>query len=204
VDRLPPHLDVDTVAIDNEEAAVAASSHLITLGHRDVLVVASTLKLANVRARLSGIRRAFKKSGLPAPKVVEAGLTLETASDRLAAWFDANDHPTGIIALTNFTTIAVIASLARLEIRMPGDISLVGFDDYIWMQAATPTITAIRQPVEQLGAQAWICLRERIEEGRTKPRTVRLHCSLQVRGSTSLAANSSDRDSSGSRAKAVA
>jgi LacI family transcriptional regulator len=188
VDRLPPRLVADTVAVDNQQAATMACEHLVALGHRDSLVVASTLKLANIRARLSGIRRCFKKAHLPEPELVEAGLTLETASERLATWFEANDRPTGIIALTNFTTVAVIASLGQHGLRIPKDVSLVGFDDYIWMRAATPTITAIRQPVEQLGAQAWACLRERIEDGRSNNRTLRLQCSLQIRGSTARAA----------------
>jgi DNA-binding LacI/PurR family transcriptional regulator len=184
VDRLPLRLRADTVAVDNQHAAILACNHLVALGHRDVLVVASTLKLANIRARISGIRRAFRQANLPEPKIVEAGLSLETASSQLAGWLATNERPTGIIALTNFTTIGVIASLNQLGLRIPDDVSLVGFDDYVWMQAATPTITAIRQPVEQLGAQAWACLRERIEDGRTELRTLRLQCSLQVRGST--------------------
>lgn len=190
VDRLPLRLHADTVAVDNQHAAVLACNHLVALGHRDLLVVASSLKLANIRARISGIRRAFRQAGLPEPKIVESGLTLETASSQLAAWLATNERPTGIIALTNFTTIGVIASLNQFGLRIPDDVSLVGFDDYVWMQAATPTITAIRQPVEQLGAQAWSCLRERIEDGRTELKAMRLQCSLQVRGSTARAGRS--------------
>ena len=185
VDRLPPRLSADTVSVDNEQAAILACDHLIALGHRDILVVASTLRLANIRKRFSGIRKACRDGGLPDPKVLEVGLTLEAVALDLADWLAANERPTGIIALTNFTTIGVIASLAQAGIRIPRDLSLVGFDDYIWMQAATPSITAIRQPVEQLGLQAWNCLRERIQDGRQKRKAMRLRCTLQVRGSTS-------------------
>ena len=111
-------------------------------------------------------------------------MTLEAVVGGLAGWFVGKERPTGIIALTNFTTIGVIAALAAAGVRVPTDISLVGFDDYIWMQAATPSITAIRQPVEKLGIEAWNCLRQRIDGSRKPPRTVRLSCALQVRNSS--------------------
>jgi DNA-binding LacI/PurR family transcriptional regulator len=184
VDRLSPHVKADSVTIDNQQAAAMACDHLAALGHQDILVVASSTMLSNIRARIQGIKRRCRKLGLVAPKVVEAGMSLESASGRLAAWFGVNQRPTGIIALTNFTTIGVIASLGQHGLHAPDDVSLVGFDDYAWMQAVTPTITAVRQPVERLGEQAWTCLRERIEGHRSAPRTVVLECSLQVRGSS--------------------
>lgn len=188
VDRLPGRENVDSVAIDNPRAAAIAADHLLKLGHRDVLVVASTLQLANIRERQEAITKAFIAAGCAAPKVLEVGLTLEEVISGLTGWFEGKDRPTGIIALTNFTTIGVIAALAAAEIRIPTDISLVGFDDYIWMQAATPSITAIRQPVERLGIEAWNCLHQRIEGSKTAPRTVRLPSSLQVRSSTAAVA----------------
>ena len=184
VDRLPDREVVDSIAIDNHQAARIAAEHLLQLGHRDVLIVASTLQLSNIRERQTAITEAFTKTGCAAPEVLEVGLTLEAVIGGLAGWFVGKERPTGIIALTNFTTIGVIAALAAAGVRVPTDISLVGFDDYIWMQAATPSITAIRQPVEKLGIEAWNCLRQRIDGSRKPPRTVRLSCALQVRNSS--------------------
>lgn len=188
VDRLPDRETVDSIAIDNYQAACLAAQHLLQLGHRDVLVVASTLQLQNIRLRQAAITEVFTKIGCNAPKVLEVGLTLEAVVSGLTGWFEGKKRPTGIIALTNFTTIGVIAALAAAEIQVPADISLVGFDDYIWMQAATPSITAIQQPVERLGIEAWNCLRQRIDGSRTAPRTVRLPCALQVRNSSAAVA----------------
>ena len=184
VDRLPDRETVDSIAIDNHQAARIAAEHLLQLGHRDVLIVASTLQLSNIRERQAAITQAFTQTGCPVPRVLEVGLTLEAVVGGLAGWFVGKERPTGIIALTNFTTIGVIAALAAAGVRVPTDISLVGFDDYIWMQAATPSITAIRQPVEKLGIEAWNCLRQRIDGSRKPPRTVRLSCALQVRNSS--------------------
>lgn len=188
VDRLPDLEGVDSIAIDNHQAATMAAEHLLRLGHRDVLVVASTLRLANICERQAAITEAFTATGCNAPRILEVGLTLEAVVDGLTGWFEGKERPTGIIALTNFTTIGVIAALAGAGIRVPNDMSLVGFDDYIWMQAATPSITAIRQPVEKIGIEAWNCLRQRIEGGRKAPETVRLPCSLQVRASSAAIA----------------
>jgi LacI family transcriptional regulator len=187
VDRLPPGLKTDTVSVDNRQAAMLAAHHLAALGHSRVLVVASTLNLANIRARVEAIRQTFRKARLPPPSLLEAGHTMDMVSGRLATWMAVNDRPSAMIALTNFTTISIISWLGQHYLKIPTDMSLVGFDDYAWMQGSSPAITAVRQPVAQLGAEAWRCLRERIEEGRTSPRTIRLQCDLQVRGSTARA-----------------
>ena len=188
VDRLPDREGVDSIAINNHQAATMAAEHLLRLGHRDVLVVASTLRLANICERQVAITEAFTATGCNAPRILEVGLTLEAVVNGLTGWFEGKERPTGIIALTNFTTIGVIAALAGAGIQIPNDMSLVGFDDYIWMQAATPSITAIRQPVEKLGIEAWKCLRQRIEGGKKAAETVRLPCSLQVRASSAAIA----------------
>ena len=80
----------------------------------------------------------------------------EAAEARLA-------EVTAVVALMNTTTLRVLAALRRAGRLVPDDVSLVGFDDYSWMQVAEPSITAVRQPVEALGRSAWSRLKERID-----------------------------------------
>ena len=89
-----------------------------------------------------------------------------------------------MLALTNFSTLAMLACLREHDLDVPGDVSLVGFDDYAWMRAVPPPITAIRQPVERMGEEAWACLVERIGGNAQTPRDIRLPCTLEVRRST--------------------
>ena len=185
VDRIVEgHSAVDVVGIDNAAAAAQAAEHLVRLGHRDLLISASSLELANVRERCAGIRRVLRDAGLREPALLQGGFTFESVAERLRAWLAHHRRPTAIIALTNFATLGVLSALGSLSLRVPEHLSLVGFDDYAWMRAATPSITAVRQPVDSIGAEAVKLLEARIQGDGGPPRAVRLACELFERAST--------------------
>lgn len=196
IDRVGGATDVDTVAVDNAQAGEVAAGHLMELGHERILIVASSLMLANIRMRCAGINAALEAAGRPAAQVLEIGLDAAAAAERLEAWLKLQERPTAVIALTNFATLAVLAALAQFSVRIPLDMSLVGFDDYAWMRAAAPSITAIRQPVGDMGRLAWESLKRRIEEPHTPPHCHSLPCELVVRASTGRSAAAGPRERS--------
>jgi LacI family transcriptional regulator len=183
-DRVADNLSADTVSVDNEDAGAIGARHLIDLGHKDILIAASSLSLANIRQRCSGAGEVIRSSGLPEPSIVELGLTIDEASARLSAWFDENPAPTAIQALTNFTTLSVLATLAERGLYMPRDISLIGFDDYTWMRARATPLTAIFQPTREMGRALWDTLSARIKGDSSPAKHVLLPCELRVRKST--------------------
>ncbi len=182
VDRVTDDPAIAAVEVDNAAAAALAARHLLDLGHRRVLVVASSLGYANIRERCAGIHRAYEEAGLAAPGVLEVGLTFEEIDERIERALAADDRPTGIIALTNFVTMGVIAAFKRLGIRSPEEMSLIGYDDYAWMRVSTPSITAVAQPVDGMAAAAWRLLQARMAG--EKPARERLACRLEIRQST--------------------
>ncbi len=183
VDRAAPDLQADSVVTANRAATAEAADHLLDHGHRDVLVVTSTFRLENIRQRFQGIVDRFAERGLPAPPALQVGLTFETVAERMAVWLAENERPTAFLAVTNFVTMGVLAHLAQAELSVPGDVSLVGFDDYPWMRASSPPITAIRQDVSGLAAAAWAVLKRRIAGDAAPPRHSAVPCRLVMRGS---------------------
>lgn len=184
LDRVGDAPGADCVTIDNAAAAGLAASHLIALGHSDILVVASSLGLANIRARAAGVAAAYAAIGRPAPPVLEGGLTFEAIGGRFARHIAAAGRPSAVIALTNFATLGVLAALADHTLDVPGDVSLIGFDDYAWMRVARPSITAIAQPVEAMAAAAWRRLRRAFAGDNGAPERIQLAARLEIRGST--------------------
>ena len=183
-DRVTDSLNADTVSVDNVEAGAIGARHLIDLGHKDILIAASSLSLANIRQRCRGAREVMRSHGLPEPGIVELGFTIDEASKRLSRWFDENPSPTALQALTNFTTLSVLAALAERGLRMPRDVSLIGFDDYPWMRARATPLTALFQPVREIGLALWDTLSARIKGDLSPAKHVLLACELRVRAST--------------------
>jgi LacI family transcriptional regulator len=183
-DRVPTHFEGDAVTVDNVDAGRQAAEHLVNLGHRNIVVAASTLKLQNIRERCEGIERVFASRGLGPPTLIEVGLDFDTSTERLAEFMDGARQPTAFLALTNFGTLGVLAALQKWDLRVPADISVLGFDDYSWMKAVVPPLTAIRQPVADMGAEIWRKLRARIHRKDEPTARVKLRCELVVRAST--------------------
>ena len=184
-DRFDERPRVDAVGLDNPDAARRAAAHLLDLGHRRILVVASTLELYNVRERVAGARDAFgaaAKAGTP--EVLELGTQLEPAADTLFARLGRKAIPTAIVALTNTCTLAALLALSRRELTVPEDVSLVGFDDDDWMQVVHPAITAVRQPMADMALAAWRRLTERLAGDTSPPRRSQLRSTLELRAST--------------------
>lgn len=184
VDRVPSDFAGDAVSSDNFDAGLQAARHLVGLGHRDIVVAASSLRLQNIRERCSGIKDVLRQADSGPPSLIELGFSFESAAARLERLATERRRPTAFLALTNFGTLGVLATLQQWGARVPDDVSVLGFDDYSWMRAVSPPLTAIHQPVEEMGRQAWRLLSRRIEGDSEPPESVRLACTLERRRST--------------------
>jgi LacI family transcriptional regulator len=187
VDRVADATDCDCVTIDNHGAGALAASHLLQLGHRALLVAVSSLALANIRERCAGIAGIIEATPGARMDVIELGMSFESGVPRVQHHIRAAGLPRAAIALTSGTTLALLAALSDAGARLLDDVSLVGFDDYAWMEAYNPPITAVRQPVDRIGAEAWRCLSARIAGDVTQPCRLELAAELEIRRSTRAA-----------------
>ena len=95
------------------------------------------------------------------------------------------DRPTAIFALTNICALASIKASRGLDLDIPADVSIVGFDDFDWMLAVRPHLTTVAQPVEEFASVAWRRLIARLSgEPASEVDRVELPCTLKVREST--------------------
>jgi LacI family transcriptional regulator len=173
----------DTVVIDNQEAGSIAAKHLADLGHRQLLLAATDLRLFPIRERCKGAKDTFTSIGGSA-EIVELGSKPFKGSDILTNWLDRDNKPTAIIAFTGMATLAVLASLAGLKIDIPNQISLVGFDDYLWMSTRKIPLTAVSQPISDIANSVWECLSARMAGEEFARKKIVLSCTLEIRNST--------------------
>ena len=176
----------DTVRADCEAGGYEAARHLIGLGHRDIAVLAHSERHQNVAQRIAGCRRALAEAGFQGrERVVCGGHDLESVRGAIELELHRADRPTAIFALTNVCALASIKASRGLGLDIPGDVSIVGFDDFDWMFALRPYLTTVAQPVDEFASVAWRLLMRRLSgDGSDEVERVQLPCALKVREST--------------------
>jgi len=192
--RLPPTVLVDrgaespgfdTVRADCETGGYDAARHLINLGHRDIAVLAHSEHFQNIAERIAGCQRALAEAGLAGrERVICGGHDLESLRGAIEMELHRADRPSAILALTNVCALAALKAARGVGLDIPGDVSIVGFDDLDWMLALRPHLTTVAQPVEEFASTAWALLVRRIAGETTGVEQVQLPCALKVREST--------------------
>ncbi|MGP3969874.1 LacI family DNA-binding transcriptional regulator [Streptomyces sp. 6N223] len=186
VDRRSGVRGCDAVIIDSERGAHDAVAHLLALGHRRIAVVVDETMWDTGRGRLKGYRAAHRAAGVPLSRrlVLDLGLRLADPQREVGEFLAAHPDATAVFAANNVVAEAVWQELKRLGRAVPGDCSVVSFDDLTWMRMVEPGLTAVRQPVYEMGARAASLLLERAGGGQGRSRTHTLDPELLARGST--------------------
>ncbi|RZS91361.1 LacI family transcriptional regulator [Motilibacter rhizosphaerae] len=175
----PPE-GVPSVGATNWSGGRSAATHLLGLGHRRLAVISGGEHL-NSRARVDGFRSAVDAA---APVVVSACWSQERAEDVAHELLASADRPTGVFACSDVMARGVYQAAARLGLRIPDDLSVVGFDDLPEASWLVPGLTTVRQPVHEMAATA-LRLLLRLQGGSGGESTrIELATSLVVRGST--------------------
>jgi len=174
---------VTSVAIDNAAGAAAATRHLLSLGHRTVYHVAGPLSCLDAKERVDGWRQTLREAGAPEPGVLagdwsassgyELGGLLATGEPGLTAVFCGNDT----------MALGVIRALSERGLRVPGDVSVIGFDDVPEAGYYLPPLTTVRQDFGVLGRQALSTLVDRMSGAIPAGLRVRVAPELIVRAS---------------------
>jgi LacI family transcriptional regulator len=186
VDRRLPGVPVDTVTIDGERGEYGAVQHLIGLGHRRIAMMGGPVHLSTISDRERGYRRALMDAGIqPDPALVANGDLREgTARDLTPLLMAVPDRPTAIVTINDLSTIGTLRALRSLGLRVPDDVSVVGFDDVAAAELYDPPLTTIAQPVYEIGRRAIELVARRVATPDAPYEEVVFETHLLIRGST--------------------
>ncbi len=178
----------DTVQPDNRGGAAAAIRHLWGLGHRSIAVVCGPRVLATVAQRLDGARETLRALGgdLPDRLVAEADFTREGGRSAALALLRDAPQVTAVLALNDLMAAGVLAAARDgLGRTVPGDLSVVGFDDLPQAADLNPALTTVRLPLEEIGESALrLIVEDEARDAASEPRIVPVSATLVVRAST--------------------
>lgn len=156
IDPLGRLFDTPTVGSSNWSGALAATRHLLELGHRRLGLLTGPVKDLSSRARRDGFRAAIDHAGIRFDESLERQgvFTFENGRDLAAELLALPDRPTAIVCGDDLQAMGAYEAARRAGLRIPDDLSVVGFDDVDQAGWLAPGLTTVRQPFTEMGATA--------------------------------------------------
>jgi LacI family transcriptional regulator len=185
VDRDAALPNADVVLYDNEGGSHEATRYLMELGHTRIACVAGPADASSANERVRGVRRAVAEAGLPEQPVVEADFHFSGGREATARLLDSGVAFSAVFAANDLMAAGAIRELAARGITVPGDVSVMGFDDAPLAEMISPALTTMRQPLQDMAHTAVSMLLSRVTsgDGGAAVRKV-LRTSLVIREST--------------------
>jgi LacI family transcriptional regulator len=187
IDPLLPLNDrIPAVSAAHSAGADMAVKHLLSLGHRRIAAITGPRGWIATEDRLRGYHAALAEAGLLAEPelVVEGDFQIEPGIVAARRLLDLPNPPTAIFAFNDNIAIGTIQAARERGVRVPEDLSVVGFDDLEAAEIVTPALTTVRQPLAEMGRMAVSLLERLIEGQRIEALHVELRTQLVVRQTT--------------------
>lgn len=186
-DRDIPQTLADVVLVDNEQGGYDATRYLLSLGHRRIACIAGPSDLTPSADRVHGYRRALGEFGVPIEEkwIVPGDFRYQGGEAAIAELLRLDEPPSAVFACNDVMAIGALRAVRSAGLQVPGDVSIVGFDDIPLASAVSPALTTVAQPIVELATLAAQLLMSRIQSDQQdgpKQRIV-LDTELIVRGS---------------------
>jgi len=163
LDRRVPNVDADVVRCDSVEGAYKLIKLLINQGHRRIAVLSGPQGVSTADDRVAGYQKAMVEAGISDDGLVFYGTyTLTSGYEMAKRVLSLSPQATALFAANNFIAIGALKALRDSGLKVPGDISVVAFDDLPSTWIVEPFLTVVTQPPYEMGCQATQLLLNRI------------------------------------------
>ena len=174
-DRELVGIAADTVKVDSVLGGRLATEHLLALGHRRIAIIHGPVVRSTGAERLQGYLAALTAAGIrPDPSLICEGNFKQDSGRALARQLLELSPPTALFCTNNLMTVGALQTLQERGVRIPTDLSLVGYDDMEWWTLTRPPLTTVGQPVYDLGREAMRLLLAQIGATGTRRRSQRV------------------------------
>jgi DNA-binding LacI/PurR family transcriptional regulator len=188
VDNYSLSRHIDSIVTDDQAGAYTATRHLIELGHRRIAMILGPEKYKPLVERYQGYRQALREAGIPIDDALiqppnSHGL-LRKGYREMQRLLECEPRPTAVFAVTDRTALGALDAIYEHGLRVPDDISLIGFDDIAPAAQARPPLSTIHRPTYEMGVAAMRRLDALLTGQSLIPMKLVLYNDLLVREST--------------------
>ena len=191
LDREIDSIDADLIEVDHATGAELATAHLLSVGHARVACIGGPDDLRPSQQREAGWRRALAAAGIN-PRVdelVRGDFGPQSGAAAMRRLLKSAHPPTAVFVCNDMMAFGALHVAHELDIDVPRDLSIVGFDDIELSAYTSPPLTTVAQPKQAIGVGAASLLLERLQGGRTEPRRLILQPELRLRASSAAPAD---------------
>jgi DNA-binding LacI/PurR family transcriptional regulator len=180
---------ITNVVLDHRRAAELILTHLQKLGHRRIVFVRGQEFSADARERWRYLLEVAREKGIPVRPELVFQLKSDTHSPELGfpvvkQLISRKENFTAVVAFNDMSAIGMMRALADANVRVPADVSIIGFDDIEAAAFTIPRLTTVRQPLFEMGRIAAQCVLQRIQRGKALRQEITVEPDLVVREST--------------------
>lgn len=178
-------VEVMNLVPDDQSGAYRAAEHLIEKGHRRIAIIEGKQGFKSTQARRDGYREALEKHGVPLRSewTVPGNYDLESGYAGMSRLLDLAERPTAVFCSNDDMALGAIKAVTERGLRVPDDLSVVGFDDHLFSSFMTPALTTVRRPIEEISRVGAEKLLSFIEKKQVEKSTVYFHTELVIRDS---------------------
>lgn len=181
-----PELELPTVHIDNLTAAFNAMNYLLELGHKRIGCIAGPEDMPLCHYRLQGYVQALRRSGITVdPHFIARGdFTYEAGANALKQLLALPQPPTAVFCHSVVMALGALSYAKRQGLKVPDDLSIIGFDNISLAEFCDPPLTTVAQPRFDIGREAMLLLLDQLQGQNVSSGSRLLDCELIIRGTT--------------------
>ncbi|MED3728660.1 LacI family DNA-binding transcriptional regulator [Priestia filamentosa] len=179
-----PQLSINTVTVDDYKGGYLATSHLLDLGHKDIAIISENVR--SNEPRLAAYKDSMREAGIDVKPeyIMKTEATIQKGYECAKKLLLLDEKPTAIFACNDLLAAGVIQAAKELELDLPRELSVVGFDNTVLSTTTAPMLTTVSQPIKQMGAKVVDLLRQEMEESKGYKERLLMAPELIVRQST--------------------
>jgi LacI family transcriptional regulator len=186
VDEGPDRPGISLLRVDYHHGIRQGVQHLAALGHRNIAFISGPKRLHSAQSRLAAFLKSLQECGIASDPewIIEGDHTMEGGIEAMGRLLKTGQRPTAVMCSNDMTAIGVLHTLYRAGLRVPDDLSVIGFDNIHIAQVTTPPLTTIQMSCFELARAAVTALRAHVEEDGDPKRNYKISTHLVVREST--------------------
>ncbi|WP_336787251.1 LacI family DNA-binding transcriptional regulator [Paenibacillus sp. MMO-177] len=188
ISREAASLEVDTVVADDYVGGLMAAQHLAEMGHTRIAILSEQLKVSSARERIRGFKQGLQDRQIPFDdrNLVICDYMVEEGRRGAGELLDREDRPTALFCCNDVLAIGAMQEARSLGIKVPEELSIVGFDDTILAAVVDPPLTTVAQPIASMAKQAFQLMISNLDEADPVKKRIVLRPEINIRQSTAI------------------